>query len=150
MKLKHLKNKVIKFYKLFSLNIAILFSFVLFKFTFLSPMIVYAETKGGSSGSGGTTSTNLNNNFQLQAPKGGVGGLNQINDWLNGFAVFLQGFGSVSLVLGTVWIGTRIGYASAFGDARGRQEALRDLIGIIASGFVIIHARQIVHLAAGG
>lgn len=65
-----------------------------------------------------------------------------------GFIGPLMSFAAVVLVLSAVVCGMKIGAAAMFGDPRTRMDAIVGLFFIIIGAVVVIHAKQIVGMAA--
>lgn len=84
----------------------------------------------------------------------GLGG-HQKNFSINAFANIASGFisplqtlAAVLLVIFAIWLGIKIGMAAVTSDPRGREGAIVGLFFIIIAGVVVIHAREIVGMAA--
>lgn len=65
-----------------------------------------------------------------------------------GFIAPLTGFAAVILVLSAIVCGMKIGAAAMVGDPRTRMDAIVGLFFIIVGAVVVIHAKQIVGMAA--
>lgn len=129
--IKKVAGRFQRLVKLIAVNFSVLASFIELKFLF-TPMIVYASDT---------------DQFSLKAPKNGDS-FQVITSYINQRIPAIQGLSAVILILACIGCGTRLGISSAFGDPRGRQEALMGIFWIIVAGILVIHARQIVGMGA--
>ena len=132
--IKKVAGRFQRLVKLIAVNFSVLASFIELKFLF-TPMIVYASHE---------TDTDQ---FSIKAPKNGDS-FQVITSYINQRIPAIQGLSAVILILACIGCGTRLGISSAFGDPRGRQEALMGIFWIIVAGALVIHARQIVGMGA--
>lgn len=137
--IRKIKNFFQRNTKLFSINVAILLSFIFMQMqTWIFPTIAFAKDSDGGDVQ-----------FNLQAPKQ-TDAFTAFSDVLQKIVGPFQGVAATVMVISCIAIGIRLGYAAGVGDARGRQDAITSLFWLIVAGVIVVNARSIVGIAAGG
>ena len=126
---------------LIGVNFSILYSFFS---TLFMPSVVFAASKSPAQ-----IQKEGKEEFEKYAPSSGKSGVESIPKLIYGFIPTVQGFAAACLVLFGVICGFQIGASAITQDPRSRAEAIRGLVYIVIAGIVVIHAQQIVGMAAG-
>lgn len=126
---------------LIGVNFSILYSFFS---TLFMPSVVFAAGKTPEQ-----VQKEGKEEFEKYAPSSGKSGVESLPKLIYGFIPTVQGFAAACLVLFGVICGFQIGASAITQDPRSRAEAIRGLVYIVIAGIVVIHAQQIVGMAAG-